>query len=411
MAKGEQVAKNKLVITAENNVVYYGYYCDGVPVELYCEKKEAESLLGNIYAARVQRVAEGIGGAFLEIADGQKCYYPLPKDGTKPVKLSPGHENKLCGGDIILVQIVKDAVKTKLPVADGNVSLTGKYFVLTMSDRRSGISKKIMDAEVRERLTLLMEDYISDEYGLIVRTNAAHASDEILLQELQSLQRRYQELMRRAVIAPGKTLLLREPPHYISYGKDLPETELDEIVTDQKEIYDELETFYATAGDDLLLGKLRMYADAYPLTKLYRMEHFYEKAMDKTVWLPSGGSLVIEQTEAMVVIDVNTASVTKKKKDTDLFYRMNCEAAKEIAAQLRLRNLSGMILIDFINMRYADQKEQLLRLLQKECSKDRTRTNVIDMTALNLVEMTRQKVRRPLHEQWRQCHSNKKGNI
>ena len=140
-----ETKKNKLVISEKEGVICYGYFQDGIPAELYCEPKEQESLLGNIYAARVERIAEGIQGAFLEIGEGQKCYYSL--SGEQPIKLSPGHENKLYGGDVILVQITKDAVKTKLPVCTGNVSLDGKYFVFTLTEKRIGISKKIRKKE------------------------------------------------------------------------------------------------------------------------------------------------------------------------------------------------------------------------------------------------------------------------
>ena len=151
----------KYIITERSGIVQYGYFADGQPVELYCEPKEPESLIGNIYASRIERVADGIGGAFLEIRDNHgknsKCFFRLPKGGQQPVRLSPGQEDKLRGGDIILVQITKDAVKTKLPVAEGNVSLTGKYFVLTLGDKRSGVSKKIRNTEERKPLPTIAD--------------------------------------------------------------------------------------------------------------------------------------------------------------------------------------------------------------------------------------------------------------
>ncbi|MCD8018509.1 MAG: ribonuclease E/G [Clostridiales bacterium] len=156
-------SNNKLIITQKNNAIYYGYFVDGIPVELYCEPKQQQSLVGNIYAARVEKVADGIGGAFLEIGDGQKCYYPFTK-GQQPLKLSPGHEDRLYGGDIILVQITKDAVKTKLPAADGNVSLDGKYFVLSIADMRVSLSRKITKSAERVRLQNLIEQYIGEYY-------------------------------------------------------------------------------------------------------------------------------------------------------------------------------------------------------------------------------------------------------
>lgn len=402
--------KYTLVITEKNDIIYYGYFFDGDPVELYCEKKQSDSLLGNIYAARVERVAEGINGAFLEIGNGEKCYFSTTKK-TQPVKLSPGHEDRLYGGDIILVQIVKDAVKTKLPAADGNISLAGKYFVLTLSDKRSGVSKKIKDKEERERLSELLTPFLSDNYGIVVRTNAERMDTSVLEEELRMLTARYEELMRKARIASGKTLLYKDPSHYITFAQDLPKDKLDEIITDKQDIYEELNGYFQSHGDEDNRAKTVFYQDDYSLFQLYRLEHHFEKAREKLVWLKSGGSIVIEQTEAMVVVDVNTGCVMKNRKQADdLFFRMNCEAAAEIARQLRLRNLSGIIIIDFINMKNKKHQEELLHLLQEECAKDRVATRVIDMTGLHLVEMTRSKVRRPLHEQWKVAHGQEKRN-
>lgn len=395
-----KTTKNKLVIAERESSICYGYFEDGIPIELYCEPKEQQSILGNIYAARVERVAEGIHGAFLEIGEKQKCYYSLSKE--QPVKLSPGHEDKLYGGDIILVQITKDAVKTKLPVCTGNISLNGKYFVLTLLDKRTGISKKIRENRERERLATLIQKHTCEEYGIVIRTNASGVSEDILIQELELLKWQYQELMRKAHIASGKTLLYKEPPHYITLGKELPEKALDEIVTDSDEIFTELKSYYKNTNT-----VLSFYEDSYSLYNLYRFAHYYEEASGKYIWLKSGASLIIEHTEAMTVIDVNTGSVLKKKQQEDtLFYQINREAAKEIARQLRLRNISGIVMIDFINMKNEKQKENLLSLLDSECKKDRVYCKVIDMTALNLVEMTRSKIRKPLYEQISLCRMN-----
>ena len=217
---------------------------------------------------------------FLEIGEGQKCYYSL--SGEQPIKLSPGHENKLYGGDVILVQITKDAVKTKLPVCTGNVSLDGKYFVFTLTEKRIGISKKIRKKEERERLNSLVKKYTDEDYGIIVRTNAAGIAEEILTEELKVLQQRYQELMRKAKIAAGKTLLYKEPPYYITLGKELPAKALDEILTDSKEIYEELQEYYKkdTSFDKI---SVTFYEDTYSLYNLYRFAHYYEEAYGKYI--------------------------------------------------------------------------------------------------------------------------------
>lgn len=393
---------DKLVLTKDENRIYYGYFHEGIPLELYACPVNRKSILGNIYAARVEKIATGAGGAFLELSDGLKCYYPL-KSNKKVLRLNHPAEvlqNDLKGGDIILVQVVKDAVKTKLSVADSNISLAGAYFVISMVDRRSSISRKITDSEERKRLSDLVSPYKCDDFGIVVRTNAAYVADQILVDELRSLINRYQHIVLRANNSMGKTLIYELPPHYISLCMDLPRQNLTEIITDIPEIYEEYREYFRTNSDEETLAKLRLYSDDYPLSKLYRFEHFYKKATDKLIWLNSGGSIVIEQTEAMVVVDVNTGTVTKSHKETqDIFYKMNCEAAKEIAYQLRLRNLSGIIMIDFINLKDPVKEKSVMEILEKSSARDRVPARIVDITKLGIVEMTRAKKLRPLHEQ------------
>lgn len=395
---------NKLVITSKDNIVYYGYFQDGKAVELCCEKKDSGSILGNIYVARVERVAEGIQGAFLELTRDQKAYYNLSPLG-QPMKLSPGHENRLCGGDLVLVQVRKDAVKTKLPVVDGNVRIAGKYYVLTLEKKGINISKKIKEKEERNRLLTITKDYLKEQppidYGIIIRTNAESINPEVLLVELEDLMNRCSRLLLKASTASGKTLIDKEPPYYIQIGRDLRFSELDEILTDDPTVHNELLDYY----EGSIREKIKFYQDEYPIYLLYRFDHYYKIALDRTILLRSGGSIVIEPTEAMVVIDVNSGAVLKGKKQAQtIFETMNREAAAEIAYQLRLRNLSGIILIDFINMKDPESRENVMDCLKKECQSDRIPLRVIDFTGLGLVEMTRSKVRKTLREQWDECH-------
>ena len=390
---------NKLVITSKEDIIYYGYFQDGKAVELYCEKRMSDSLLGNIYVARVEKVAEGIQGAFLELTHDQKAYYNISVT-DQPIKFTPGHEKELRGGDLVLVQVRKDAVKTKLPVADANVRLAGKYFVLTLGRKGLSLSKKIRDAEERKRLQSITKEYIRDksplEYGIVIRTNAAGVGQEDLVSELGDLMGRCSRLLRKAEIAPGKTLIDKEPPYYIQIGRELRFSELDEILTDDKTIYDELSDYY----DGSIKEKIRFYKDEYPLYLLYRFDHYYKTALSRIVPLKSGGSIVIEPTEAMVVIDVNSGAVLKGKRQAmTIFETMNQEAAAEIAYQLRLRNLSGIILIDFINMKRSENERRMLSELRSCTANDHCRVHVVDITKLGIVEVTREKKAPPLSEQ------------
>ncbi len=402
---------NKLVITSDKDIVYYGYFMDGKAVELYCEKKRSESILGNIYAARVQKVAEGINGAFLELTGDLAAYYNLSPS-RKPLKLSPGHEDRLYGGDLILVQVKKEATGTKLPVADAYVNLSGKYFVFSLEQMGTRISAKIKDREERDRLKGIVSAWRSGRsdlsYGIIVRTNASEAAEEELYDELSELGDRFDRILKKARTCPEKTELYREVPYYIRLAKDLPFSGLDEILTDDREIFAELEDYYQGENNARVRDKIRLYTDDYSLYLLYRFGHYYDLALSRRAELKSGGSIVIDTTEAMVVVDVNSGSVLKKKKEAlTIFETMNKEAAAEIIYQLRLRNLSGIILIDFINMKEEGSRQRVLEYLKKEAVKDRIPIRVIDFTALFLVEMTRNKVRKSLKEQWAECHPSR----
>ena len=402
---------NKLVITTEKDIVYYGYFRDGKAVELYCEKKNSGSILGSIYAARVQKVAEGINGAFLDLTADLAAYYNLSPS-RKPLKLSPGHEDRLCGGDLILVQVKKEATGTKLPVADAYVNLSGKYFVFSLEQMGTRISAKIRKKEERDRLKAVVSSWRSGRsdftYGIIVRTNAAGAAEEELLEELSELGERFDRILKKAGTCPEKSQLYREAPYFIRLARDLPFHELDEILTDDPEILAELEDYYQGDNNARIREKIRLYTDDYSLYLLYRFGHYYDLALCRRTELKSGGSIVIDTTEAMVVVDVNSGSVLKKKKEAQtIFETMNKEAAAEIIYQLRLRNLSGIILIDFINMKEEGSRQRVLEYLKNEAAKDRIPIRVIDFTALFLVEMTRNKVRKSLKEQWAECHPSR----
>ena len=397
------MADGRVVITVRENAVCYGYFMDNRPCELYAEPREQGSLLGNIYAARIEKVADGIHGAFMELDKTVKAYYPMSGNKHK-VLLSSGQRREPKGGDIALVQVTKDAQKGKQAVVDDNITLEGKYIVMTLGDRKYGISKKIRGDKERKRLKKLLEEWRCNDFGVIIRTNAQGVSKERLMREFRVLGDRRRRILKKGRYARGRTLLYEEPGHYITLARSLRSSEVKKVITDDPGIYKQLRSYYEETGDKELLKKIKFHKDDYSLWKLYRFGYHYEDALKKHVWLNSGGSLVIDHTEAMTVIDVNSGSMVKNpKKKNDLFYRLNCEAATEIARQLRLRNLSGIILIDFINMDQKDDEELLLEVLREECAGDRVSINVVDMTALGFVELTRSKSRKPLREQMFAC--------
>lgn len=359
-------------------------------------------ILNNIYVARVSQVVKNIGAAFVEIKKGQKCFLPL-EDLKNPVfvkRISDKHP--LSQGDELLVQVVREAVKTKEPQVTTNLSLAGLYSVVTNGEKRLGISRKI-DKSMQETLRECVQTVYDQQFGVILRTNAAELSKShlnILLEEIQSLQEQLKALIAYAPYRSIYSTLYAAPPEYIRILQNQRFNELAEVVTDDPDIYKELTAFSEEHPSMELSAKLHFYDDAQlDLHKLYSIRVQMERALQKKVWLKSGANLLIEPTEAMTVIDVNSSKNVKKKLPEEQHLQVNLEAAREIAAQLRLRNISGIIIIDFIDMASAENKETLLETMRTLVRSDPVKTDVIDLTRLGLMELTRKKMRRPLHEQ------------
>ena len=308
-------------------------------------------------------------------------------------------DGRLRAGDEIIVQVDRDAVKTKAPVLTGNLNFTGRYIVLTAGKRQLGFSSKLSDLEWKKQIKPILEAEKEEDFGIIVRTNAPEASFDAILEELKSLKALYRRVMEDALHRTCYSLLYKTPPSYLTDIRDSFHGSLGAIVTDETDIYEAIQAYLKSfqPGD---LQKLTFYDDALlPLSKLYKVEKSMSEALGKRVWLKSGGYLVIEPTEALCVIDVNTGKYSGKKNLHDTIMKINTEAAVEIARQLRLRNLSGIIIIDFIDMETEEDQRELLSVLSRVLAKDPVKTSVVEITKLNLVEVTRKKIRRPFHEQ------------
>lgn len=368
-------------------------------VELRIGTEKQQGILGNIYVAQVENIAENIQAAFVQIQKGQRCYLPLKEAAQAIYAGNRKYSAKLCPGDEILVQVNREAMKTKVPSVTTNLNFTGKYLVLTSGDFRFGLSSKLNAAD-SARLKKWLIERKGENYGLVVRTNAAEASKEELQRELSFLEK---QMERVTVYGRSRTcfsVLQESEPFYLSAVRDVYSQELDEIVTDDKKLFARLSE-YLTQYQPEDFPKLRLYEDKLlPLYKLFSLETMLEEALKEKIWLKSGGFLVIQPTEAFVSIDVNTGKFTDRKKAEETFRKINLEAAGEIARQLRLRNLSGIILIDFINMENPEHQDELLHVLAKHFRRDPVKTQVIDLTALQIVEVTRKKVRRSLSEEF-----------
>ncbi len=376
---------NKIIITKMNGQILTAMSNGSRIVQMHLEEKESQSVLGNIYIGKVKNIAKNINAAFIDLG-GQMAYYSLTENKnhlfTESLSSSSKIQRQLHAGDEIIVQVSKDAIKTKESVVTGN-----------------SFSSKISNEAWKAKLKLLLEEEKDKEFGIIVRTNAQSAAISDILEELRELKAQYYQLLSEADYRTCYTLLYKAVPSYISTLRDTYKDFMEEIVTDDKDIFQEIQE-YLSAYQSEDAKKIRLYQDPLlPLGKLYSIEKAMDEALQKRVWLKSGGYLVIEPTEAMTVIDVNTGKYTGKKNLRDTIKKINFEAAVEIGYQLRLRNLSGIILIDFIDMDTKEDRQELMEILSDCCAKDPIKTTVVDMTKLGLVEVTRKKVRKPFREQ------------
>ena len=355
-------------------------------------------LLGSIHVGKVQKVLPDQKGAFVEIEGRLPCYFATDKN-TGPLIRRGRRTGALAAGDELLVQVTREALKTKAPSVSAKLSFPGEYLVLTTENRMLGISSRISEPQ-RTRLRQLLTEVLPQErsYGVIVRTNAAQAEKQQLLAEFSRLKDRMEAVLKKGSYAPCHTRIMDGDSRETEAVKNCVWENLEKIVTDDPEIYQKLLTFIAESypgGQE----KVELYEDPLlPLAKLFSLEAAVDGALNKKVWLRSGGFLVIEQTEACAVIDVNSGKHVEKRDTGEMAARINREAAGEILRQIRLRNLSGIILVDFINMNQEEQ-EQLLAMMRGLAKEDRITTRAVDVTALGIMELTRKKEKKTLKEQ------------
>lgn len=368
-----------------------GRICQLNPMSL-----NSDSILGNIYIGKVKNIQKNIQAAFIEIENGIMCYYSMAEKAS-PCFVNVKKNNVLKIGDEMIVQVSKEGIKSKLPYVSSNLNFTGRYLVLTSERKELGFSGKLKKEE-KKQIREILKDKIPENVGIIVRTNCRDAQEEEILHELEELMKRYEAVLQKGKSRVCFSVLEKSMPEYVQILQNLYSQDLEEIVTDKQELYECAVQYLKGYKQQEKI--VRYYEDKLlPLYKLYNLEKAFEQAQNERVWLKSGGFLVIQQTEAFVCIDVNTGKFISKKDKQETFRKINLEAAKEIAWQLRLRNLSGIILIDFINMERDEDKEELMQTLQRYLWQDSIKGTVVDMTELNIVEVTRKKVRKSLAEE------------
>ena len=404
---------NQLLITKKDGAVLSVRVEDGKVAQIQAQPEDAGSLLGDIYVGKVRNIVKNINAAFVEYEQGKMGYLSLD------AKVCPIHTDGVVSdgtrvliGDEIIVQIEREAVKTKPPTLSGTLNFPGKYVVLIYGEKMVSISSKIKDAERKQQLREFLRNNIDGDYGFVARTNCKDASDEKILKEIAFLKQQLENIKKFGVHRAKFNCLYHAPDAYLCDIRDSYDSLLESIITDDDEIFNRIMEFAKIyQPEDIKKIKRWDNADG-KLDAVYDVTKTLEHALMPKVWLKNGGYLVIQPTEALVSIDVNTGKAISKKKDVQkTFLKVNLEAATQIAKQLRLRNLSGMILIDFIDMKDADYNKQLMDRLRTEFAKDPVKTILVDMTKLGLVEVTRKKVRKSLYEQIKDAQDYSKSDL
>ena len=403
--------KQKLIFTKLNfthpkshmSVLYdlYAVYEDDKMIEVTVQLAGCESTLNNMYIARVQNIVKNLNAAFVEIAPEIRCYLPLDElnEIKQPLFTKKNSKKNIAVGDELVVQVVKEAIKTKDAIVSTNISFAGEYLVLTSANHQIGISSKI-PKDVASRLRLFAQEMVPDirQYGIIFRTNAAKATENHIRIEFKRLKNEYDTLISTAHTRTLYTCLRKEQPLYLKMLQNIDKNKLDEVLTDDPEIYEQL--LKETLHQENQEYSLRYYQDKLlTLAKLYRVQEQIEAAIKERVWLKSGANIIIQPTEALTVIDVNSGKNIVGKDRLLYHYKINIEAAAEIARQLRLRNISGIILVDFIDLHDREQSAKLLEEFRKFLKQDSIPVQLVDMTKLGLVELTRKKQKKSLAEQ------------
>lgn len=380
----------KIMISSLLNQVRVGIVEDSRLVEYYLEQSGDERLEGNVYKGQVVNILPGMEAAFVDIGTGRNAFLFLPDIGRKAREnLSVGHS--------LLVQVAKEGDGGKGPRVTPNIGLPGRFFVLMPHQAQTGISRRIVDKSERERLKEIAEEIRPEEMGLIVRTVAEGCSKKELKEDLHYLLREWKRIGRLNKTRAAPALLYRDYDLIHRIMRDQVAAEGTEIIVDSVELEKQVRSELKEIG----LKKphrVQLYSGTLDLFKHFGLQKDLERACGRRVWLNCGGYLIFDQTEALLSIDVNTGKYVGKKDLQQTVFRTNLEAAEEVARQLRLRNVGGIVIIDFIDMYKEENRKAVLQQLAVSLEADKTRTRLLGFTSLGLVELTRKKSRKPLYQ-------------
>ena len=387
-----------MVIRQKDDLTQIGVLEDKVLVEHYVARESQTSLIGNVYVGRVQNVLPSMEAAFIDIGKGRNAVLYAGEVNWAALGHKDGQQRKiesvLSSGQSILVQVTKDPVGHKGARLTGQVSLPGRFLVYVPDGNTSGISRKLPDTE-RTRLKTLLKQIVPDSAGVIVRTAAEGASEEELTLDVERLTARWADIEEKVKAGKSPQLLYGEPDLTLKVVRDLFTEDFAKLVVQGNDAWDMVDGYVSHVAPDLR-DRLERFDPAEAgkdLFASYRIDEQIAKGLDRKVWLPSGGSLIVDRTEAMTVVDVNTGKFTGSGGNLEeTVTKNNLEAAEEMVRQLRLRDIGGIIVIDFIDMVLESNRDLVLRRLVECLGRDRTRHQVAEVTSLGLVQMTRKRI-------------------
>jgi ribonuclease E len=388
---------------------------DGNLDNLFIERVGQTHIVGNIYKAKVVAVEQSLQSAFVEfggerqgflhISDVAPSYYQDKRAARRKNKSRASVSAALKRGQEVLVQVTKEGIGKKAPAVTTFISLPGRYLVLMPQIKRRGVSRKIGSDEERDELRKVLDNINPPEdMGIIVRTAAAGRGKREVHRDMNYLLRLWMDIRKKAKSTPAPALLYEESDMVIRIVRDVFSPKIDKMVIDDKKAYDRVLEFMKTTMPNSKKRSVQLYREKRPLFARHNVEQQIEKIHNNRVALPGGGSIVIDPTEALVAIDVNSGKFRKESNAEETAFRINLQAADEIGRQLRLRDLGGLIICDFIDMRSESHKREVERALWNQLKDDRARTKMLRMSRFGIVEMTRQRQRRSLeHAEYAEC--------
>lgn len=397
-----QTTKGKLILTHIQERAVAFLLCDNILTWAQVLSKGNDDRVGQIYIGKVKNIVSNINACFVEIANGEICYLSLKDAKNAYILNRPSAETArnngevptLIAGDELPVQIIRNAIKTKPAAVSCAIELQNDYFVCKADIPALCVSSKINKEKGKQILGALEQKKSIPPFCVIARTMCQELNEADLLMEYNKISDAFINLYKQAKFRTCFSCIHSDSSPAKSILRQIPSYEFEEIITDIPEIYEELN------DDPSLTRSIRYYDDtSISLLNLYGLQSKFDTACSQRVWMKSGANLIIEQTECLTAIDVNSSKNIKGKLSEDVIFQINKEAAAEAAVQIRLRNLSGIIIIDFINMKDKEREGELLAYLKSLTAKDPVTTRVVDMTPLGLVEITRKKIYPSLKEQ------------